>query len=373
MQGHSVLNVFVHQPSSPPTRLFRAPPDRGAIPRCMLDDVASIRRALDEAGVVILRSVVSQSELDNAEALFFQWLESLPLGIKLAAPQTMKSSSWSKLGYGNTGVIANYSVGQSAFMWHLRLLPRVRRAWAAVWGLAAGALAGGSNCKDGCELPALLTSFDGCGAQRNIFLPGAEKDWRTAGLWFHVDQNHRQHPGLHTYQGVLNFYPSDGISGSTVVVPGSHRRFAEVCAAHPEARGSFVKLAERRSPDRELVAAAVQAELEPGDLIVWDSRVVHCNQGPCPQRCASPSDNVALRGGRAAAPLSRLVAYIAMVPAGRLSPALAAARRACVREGRATGHDATYVPRAGKRTHVHPEYRPPDVSHPLWDLVAPTC
>mmetsp|Transcript_58136 Transcript_58136/g.189399 ORF Transcript_58136/g.189399 Transcript_58136/m.189399 type:complete len:191 (-) Transcript_58136:37-609(-) len=186
-----------------------------------------------------------------------------------------------------------------------------------------------------------------------------------------MDQNVRMHPGLHTYQGVLNFYPSDAVSGSTVVVPGSHHRFAEICAAHPEARGGFVKLAERRSPGRELVAAAVQAVLDPGDLLIWDSRVVHCNQGPCPERCKSPADTAALRGDRAAAPLSRLVAYIAMVPAARLTPPLAVARRACVRDGRSSGHDATYVPRGGKRVHTHPDFRPPAAGHPLWQLVAP--
>jgi len=319
---------------------------------------------------VIFKRVAGPGELARAEELFFQWLEWAPLGIRKGEALTMRSSVWRNLGWGNTGVITNYAVGQSEFMWYLRMLPQVRLAFATAWGLLPETTGPQGSC-DECSIPPLITSFDGCGAQRNLFLPEAEKDWRTAGRWFHVDQNHRFAPGLHTFQGVLNIYPTDAVSGSTVIVPGSHRRFAEICAAHPEARGSFVKLAEKRSPGRELVGAAVQAVLEAGDLLVWDSRVVHCNQGLCPQGCTKPEDTVALQGSRSNAPLSRLVAYIAMLPAKRLTPSLASARRACVQEGRGTGHDASYVPRGGKRVSTHPDYRAPDPSHPLWQLVAP--
>lgn len=136
-----------------------------------------------------------------------------------------------------------------------------------------------------------------------------------------------------------------------------------------EARGSFVKLVESREPARELISQAVQVILDPGDLLVWDSRTIHCNQGLCSQ-CRRPADTAALRH-RPEAPLTRLVAYIAMLPANRLTPALAAARRACVREGRGTGHDATLLPRGGRRVSVHPAYAAPDPGHALWDLVAP--
>jgi len=348
---------------SPVESSSRSPPDNGKIPRCEVGDVRGIRAALQDVGVVLLRNVASCEELAHAERLFFHWLEDLPLGIRLSEPRNMKSSSWQKLGYINTGVIANYSIGQSEFMWYLRLLPRVRQVFADAWSSAPKS--GNSS-----EASPLISSFDGCGVQRNIFLPEAEQDWRTGGRWFHLDQNHRMHPGLHAYQGVLNFYPTDANSGSTVVVPGSHHHFRQICEAHPHARGGFVKLDEKRDPGRKLMAAAVQVIMDPGDLLLWDSRIVHCNQGLCPSHCHSTGDTAAL-AVRADAAFSRLVAYIAMLPASRLSPKLALERRTCVRQGRGTGHDASYVPRAGKRIHVHPSFREPPASHPLWQLVDP--
>lgn len=366
----NAFTVLLRQPAVPSSP-SRAPPDDGLIPRCEVGQVALVRKALQEVGAVILRHVAGPSEITHAESLFFKWLEALPLGIRRGEPRTLGNSAWHKLGWRNTGVITNYSVGQSEFMWYLRLLPRVRQAFGTVWGLVPDHGNPGGSEAASTNLPSLITSFDGCGAHRNVFLPAAERNWCTAGGWFHVDQNHRIKPGLHSYQGVLNLYPADGLSGSTVLVPGSHRRFAEVCAAHPEARGSFVKLAVDRAPDRDLVAAAIQTVLEPGDLLVWDSRVVHCNQGPCLQRCKAAGDTAALRGERAQAPLSRLVAYIAMMPASRLSPSLASARRACVLEGRSSGHDASYVPQGGVRARADPRHRPPAPDDPLWQLVAP--
>lgn len=357
------LTQRLRMQASLPTSSSRSPPDNGIIPRCEVGDATRMRAALRDVGVVLLRNVAKCEELAHAERLFFDWLEDLPLGIRVSKPRNMKSAIWQKLGYSNTGVIANYSIGQSEFMWYLRLLPRVRQVFADAWGLAPQ---NGDLNKD----HRLISSFDGCGAQRNIFLPEAERDWRTGGRWFHLDQNHRMHPGLHAYQGVLNFYPSDASSGSTVVVPGSHHHFRQICEAHPQARGGFVKLAADRDPGQKLVAAAVQVIMDPGDLLLWDSRIVHCNQGLCPLRCHSTEDTAAL-AGRTDAAFARLVAYIAMLPTSRLSPKLAAERRSCVREGRGTGHDASYVPRGGKRVHVHPTFHEPSASHPLWQLVDP--
>ena len=132
-----------------------------------------------------------------------------------------------------------------------------------------------------------------------------------------------------------------------------------------------MKINEKKEPGKSMVNSAVQAVLDPGDMILWDSRVVHCNQGPCPRFCRAPSDTAALRDGREREPLHRLVAYISMVPGSRLTPKLAAQRRACVMEGRSSGHDPTNIPSGGRRVSVMPGYRPPTGSDPKWALVAP--
>jgi len=111
---------------------LRAPPDNGTIPRCDVGDEQTCRQALKDVGAVILRNVASLAEVAHAESLFCDWLESLPLGIKRNDPSTIRTSVWRRLGYSNTGVITNYSIGQSSFMWYLRMLPRVRQSFATV-------------------------------------------------------------------------------------------------------------------------------------------------------------------------------------------------------------------------------------------------
>merc|ERR1712137_144083 len=293
--------------------------------------------------------------------------ESLPLDIDRRSPNTMRNSIWRRLGHADTGVITNYSIGQSKFMWFLRLLPRVREAFATAWGLPVGAA--DANHGPSGNIAELMTSFDGCGAQRNIFLPGAENTWRTKAGWFHTDQNHKFKSGFHSLQGVLNFYPVDELSGSTVLVLGSHLRFEEVCASHPEARGNFVKIVETRQPAQSLVKSAVQAILDPGDLLLFDSRVVHCNQ-VLSQACHSPSNTIALQD-RPDAALSRLVAYISMAPAKKIPVSSADARHAFVKEGRTSGHDVWCMPLRKKYAEVDPAYVEPSPSDPLWQLVTP--
>jgi hypothetical protein len=70
----------------------------------MVGDVAAVRQALDIAGAVIMRQVVGKEQLAEAEHLFFDWLESLPLDIDQRTPCTMRDTIWRRLGYADTGV-----------------------------------------------------------------------------------------------------------------------------------------------------------------------------------------------------------------------------------------------------------------------------
>jgi len=288
------------------------------LPHCDLGDHARAAELMREHGVVVFKRVVDPDVLARGVHLFWDWLENTDpgqaVGISRLEPTSHKTQVWHQLGYANTGVMSKSSIGQSHFLWFCRQLPGVIAAWETLWGVSANELA---------------CSFDGCGSWRNCWLP------------------------------------HNGAGGSTVVLPGSHRDFEQNCLDKPK-YGSFVRMSQAKDLDY-CRARAVQAVLGPGDLIVWDSRVVHCSAGADSKATVQQA-----MPGREAEPLLRLVAYMAMLPRNLLASTVAGHNRvktdrhSAVMRGVGTGHDPRRV-----RFNVHAarSYTPPEPNDPLWRLV----
>jgi len=164
----------------------------------------------------------------------------------------------------------------------------------------------------------LLVSFDGCGVFRP---PERNPAWRTRGAWFHIDQNCYKKSGLHAVQGLVNYFPSGPHDGGFVVVPKSphmiHAAFekhTDICAT---TCGHFVKMRPdfefwkdarvavgKRDATNKYDLLPVKLVLEAGDMVLWDSRTIHCNH-PVTKLSDDPE---------AANRLKRLTAYICMTP-----------------------------------------------------------
>ena len=106
--------------------------------------------------------------------------------------------------------------------------------------------------------------------------------WLTDGGWYHVDQNALRpgRQGKVCVQGLVTLCDADETTGGLVVVPGSHKHHDAMCARSKIAKsvGDFLPVPADDpvmiggdSPGPCLVCARA------GDLIVWDSRTVHCN------------------------------------------------------------------------------------------------
>ena len=108
------------------------------------------------------------------------------------------------------GIMPALWVGQSAPQWRVRGAPRVKQAFAAVWGTEE-----------------LLTSFDGMALWRPWQL---NPDWRTnaGGSWLHIDQHPITRPGFQCVQGLVNLLPMSEATGGNCLIPGSHTDFAEL-------------------------------------------------------------------------------------------------------------------------------------------------
>eukprot|EP00054_Salpingoeca_dolichothecata_P037859 m.12085 g.12085 ORF g.12085 m.12085 type:complete len:326 (+) comp7955_c0_seq1:135-1112(+) len=316
------------------------------LPSVVPGEYDKARGLLAKHGVCVFKDVANQEELAKAEGLFWDFIKSTGLGINKNDPKTLSNEHWDPLGFIKTGVVANYSIGQSDFMWYCRMLPGVHKVFAAIW-----------------EDEDLVTSFDGCGAARNPFLAENPQDYATKGGWLHVDQNGTQLKGLNSYQGLLNFFPSNSLTGGNVVVPDSVQYFTELFEGKtlPPTKSSYTLDEEQVE---KYCSKVCQSPCGPGDFVVWDSRTVHCSQGI---NLSHPAKEIL--PGREKEPIIRLVSYICMIPRSHLDETAVQRRKKYVMEGRTSTHDPK-VP-VSKRDNVPPanNFTPPPEDSPIWKLV----
>jgi hypothetical protein len=138
---------------------------------------------LQREGYVVVRSVANASQIERARELAWSFLEGTGVGVRRDEPDT-----WHNVRPNQYGIVWGFGSGHSKFLWHVRMLPRLREMFELVW---AGSLP-------------LLSSFEGF----SFFPPRAqEAAWTIAdGGWFHTDQNGVSRPGLQTVQSLTSLW-----------------------------------------------------------------------------------------------------------------------------------------------------------------------
>lgn len=152
----------------------------------------------------------------------------------------------------------------------------------------------------------LITGFDGIGVQQATKTPFV--------LPWHVDQDSRHPDGMVCVQAVLALSDSD----TTEFAVASHVLHAQLVAGSKRQAWQFVNV------DAETIKAfdIERPSLEPGDVVLWDSRTVHrVNTGA----------------------KSRVVAYLSMVPVHAASVPTLRQRRLLYDQGAATTHWAQHL------------------------------
>lgn len=288
-----------------------------------------VQHTIDGVGAVIFRCAMTADDVEECKKLFWDWIEGTAEGkengVSCIHHDTIFGKWWDSLCFDRSGVFTGGSVQQSRLMWYGRTLPNVRRAFEHVWGYPE---------------EQMLCSFDGCGAFREPVVqspfsvwgyrlpPFIHRDAVTKESWIHSDQ----HGPERTFQGVLNVYPTNDTTGGTVIVPGSHHTFSKwnhLLCERRDGRGSK----EHDDCYAQLEKQGILVDLKAGDLLIWDSRVAHCNT------CVRGLDSSSYSGDI----LRRLALYITMEPKSQADnrTRTRALRAKAIREGFGGGHRPT--------------------------------
>ena len=126
------------------------------------------------------------------------------------------------------------------------------------------------------------------------------------GLNLHIDQDPFRKRGFHCVQGMVPFLDVTQDIGGLQLVPRSHTEEIqeEIRQENPHPSGNFMKVS-----DEKYLPAAVVVEAKAGDLILWDSRVIHGSQvGPG-----------LLEGGGDTGGLARCTGLVCMTPRAKAS------------------------------------------------------
>jgi len=275
-------------------------------------------RHLADEGFAVVADVADEAQVRIAYSLLWDFIETTDGSGAISRSDVSTWHDADKAGHGwpagkADGIIHGRGIGQSQALWFLRGLRSVKRVFADLWGTEH-----------------LVTSFDGAG----VFRPyGHNPGWKiqkTDQGWCHVDQAHKKR-GLHCIQGLLTLKDATEHTGGLVVVPGTHRFFGSDILRRYEASRDGWNFISLRANDPVLTEGGGGPRLvcaKAGDLLLWDSRTVHCNTLPL-------SEDPALLLGT---DLIRAVCYICMTPAAWCSQEVVSKRGGAFNLGATTSH-----------------------------------
>ncbi|MFP6806112.1 MAG: phytanoyl-CoA dioxygenase family protein [Pseudomonadales bacterium] len=265
---------------------------------------------LEEHGYVVIANALTTDEAAVALDKLWFYLESLGTGIHRDDPETWGNDRWPTSVHG--GILPGHGIGQCDSQWYIRDIENVKQSFAAIWGTDD-----------------LLVSFDGV----SLWRPWSrDPAWRTGlgGSWLHIDQHPIGRPGLHCVQGLVNLLPTTPDTGGNVMIPGSHLTHHEIPQRYTERLARIDKSIDHfRFPNNDPLLAdsnPITCHMEAGDLLLWDSRTIHCSSPPTnPDAKAPDADS-----------LVRAISLICMMPRAKSNAEVISRRKAAIEKGTST-------------------------------------
>ncbi|KAF9087143.1 hypothetical protein BGX27_002987 [Mortierella sp. AM989] len=316
-----------------------------------------IQNYLTKEGYVAVQVTTAQ-EAQARYSEFWTFLESLDSGISRSDPSTWdKRSTWPQQDH---GILFGYGVGQADFCWKARIEPNVIKVFSDLWNVPESKLVTSFDGANMYPNPRYAHNTEGEGQDQEMtpttvkiytgyetegedgqdvtvnvaapdqapLLPTSVKTGEdklglvhTTGhyrMWPHRDQRPSRQDRI-CVQGLYNMLPNTSPSdGGLVVYPRTHTiNWAERYLKAKSSDDWYVVPTD--APEVDPSKAAV-LRTPAGCLILWDSRLIHCNRPPTAE-------------GR-----TRAVSYICMLPKGNTTKSVLSQRQKLYSTFRTTTH-----------------------------------
>ena len=247
--------------------------------------------------------VLTREECAETKSDLWDWMESLQRGIDRANPETWRGHAWPKNIH---GIIEYPPASHTRAVWKVRANAKILAIFARLY-----------------KTDDLLVSFD----RVCIHKPSANQ--KSQKKWLHIDQAYATQ-GFRCVQGFVTLEDMPAEGGTLQYIPGSaayHKEFFEAFPARKKVTDDWLKFTEKelewfRGKGLK-VDAPSRVAAKAGQLVLWDSRTVHCGA------YAQPGFQH----------LWRWVVYVCYAPRKKGTPEnLLKKKRSAFEEGRQTSH-----------------------------------
>ena len=218
------------------------------------NNINNIINFLDEYGVVVISDIIDNKEIEETIEGIWQHDELISRGVKRDDKDTW-GRNWPQDGLiERKGWISSYDDMKCLQSWKNRFNKNIINIFENIWKNAKG------------ENVDLRVKLDRYGVMRPII----NSKWKTDEGWLHTDQNPVTEKDLIKFQGILTLSNSNENNGGFICIPKFHKEWINYC--------------ETNRPDKDVCPftnnndeRAEKITAKAGSLIIWDSRLPHCN------------------------------------------------------------------------------------------------
>jgi hypothetical protein len=270
---------------------------------------SQVKEKLAEYGIAIVKNVLNVAEIQSMKDGSWDYLEHITQNFETPINRN-DDATWKEFLHlypKHSMLLQQWGIGHAKYIWDIRQNVNVVDVFAKIWD---------------CEQEDLLTSFDGASCHFPPEKTG--RGWYRGNLWLHTDQSYTRNE-FECTQSWITAYDVKAGDATLAFMEGSHKYHKDFAADHNITdKSDWYKLNnEQIQYYKEKGCLCKRVLCDAGDMVLWDSRTIHCGIEPMKKRKELNFRNVA---------------YICMMPRNTATPAMIRKKQKAFNEKRTTNH-----------------------------------